>query len=48
MVKTKIINLSQPKDYFRFSKAQNKASDLDYWFDWFQARGIPCCIVKQK
>ena len=33
-------------DYFRFSKWVKSPTELKEWAEWFQARGIPWCIIR--
>lgn len=44
----KIINLTPANGYFRFTRNVNRLIELDKWFEWFQKREIPCCIIKHK
>ena len=35
-------------NYFRFSKLMDKVSYLDYWFNDFCGRGVPCFVAKHE
>ena len=41
------MNLDRP-GYFRFSKLMDKVSYLDFWFNYFCQKGIPCFIAIQQ
>ena len=34
--------------YFRFSKLMDKVNYLDYWFNDFCRRGVPCFIARHQ